>query len=389
MMSFPFELPQWINNKYIKKQSLFYGLTYRNILEIFFSKDNTIYHVLETPRIGYYEHMGGSTFSFVNSTTYLTSLIDLIDSSAEMKSILQLCLQHMDDINFFHPTYGYNSLSLLKQKLLMTSHQDLISHLLVRKEIQIPEVISYLAPCFREDQHILQVLRLLENERLYCANVYGTIWINYMAKNHQFRLSRHVAKQLVDRCDLNFTEMFQIMFDTNRYDYIEFISFVDWKNLQGYNHKVFCAGLDKVFHSDTCFNCNAHGLLEIYTRVVKPYGISLSFENAYIKKVLLHYASHEIFLLFAVMCKLERFYYLLPWNSSLLKWIKKRYAIRYKKYIYYWRHRTYCPGSKMFGQLSAKYASEMPSAVTTLPEMCNAPPPPISLKQFIDLNMNK
>lgn len=148
----PVELPLWIDEKYTNENSIYCNRTYRYIVELFFSKTKTIYHTVTFNNIGYVEHAGGTSFAFSNRSTYLISLIELIDED-RMKYIFKLFLERAANINFFHPSNNYNSLIILKKMLRKTRHSDVMDILLRRNEIREPDVLLFLSECIQEGRH--------------------------------------------------------------------------------------------------------------------------------------------------------------------------------------------------------------------------------------------
>lgn len=355
---FPFTAPDWIDEKFANEESLYHNLTYRCVLNIFFNNNRTIYRTIDHQHTEYIERGSIVTLSQTNRTTHLLSLIELIDNE-KMKTILMLFLTHAQNINFYHPTKEVNALSMFRQILPNQNyrHSDVLDVLLMRKEIQVPDVVLYMAQCFVNQEHISVILKIFEHETI-TNNLYMTLLRNYLSKNSI--LSRKIINSLLDRSELHFAELSRLFLHIFRSDIIVFIPLVDWRNTRGFVERDFCDHIKRIFNEELYYVQNAHGLLQLYNTVVRDFKIKIKVPYIVINDIIVRHRYPEQIILLERMNMLSKYLHLLPYNLPVIQYLRRRFKIRYGKFMQHWKHKTYCPGSKIFKCLSNKYSSIMP-----------------------------
>lgn len=357
------QLPDWIDDKYLNKYSIYYNQTYRSILSIFFDNRKTIYRTVEYKKYGYFTHSNSTSFSFANRTTYLLSLIEFMDCE-KIRFILKLFLTYAKDVNFFHPTKDINALIILKRKLLESALPDVLDLLLARKEICIPDVIIYISDCIYETRHMYIILNSFQNFHHTTKHIdmFSSLLKNYMENN--IEPSRFIMMKFLKLVNMDILELNRLFLRPNGFNTmcLQFISLVDWCNMQAYDYNKFRRYIQNIFNSEMYYHTNPHGLLQLYMNIVIPYKMNVRPTDRIVQKIIFKYKDYPVFILLAEHLKcLSKYIHLLPQDLPVIKFLNNRYKIRYGKYFYYWRHKTYCPGSKYYHSLSDKYNQVMPN----------------------------
>lgn len=382
-MVFPFELPDWIDEKYTNEYSLYCNLTYRSILSILFSKRRTIYHTVEQKRLGYSVHISGTTITYTKRTTYLLALIEVVDSSERMKTIFKWFLQHTPDINFYHPSNNHNSLIVLKKLTGNVLHDDIMELLLQRKEIQEPVVVFYLSACIRRPQHIETVMKLFEGRDMAAQYyLFADLLRNYIAANYIF--SRSLFSRLMKLSKLDFGALSDIVLKPveQRSELLTLVPLVPWKDLSNFNRVEFGLHIRKIFHNLTHYEYNSHTLIELLRNIVHVYRIQIEIPRSFIEMILVSYRQPEQIILLELLNVLDAYKHLLPYDMQVMRYLRNRYRIRYSKFVYYWIHKTYRPGSKIHASLMRKYERIMPS-IASAATSCPVSEP--TLQQYEDI----
>ena len=361
----PFELPLWIDEKYTNENSIYCNRTYRYIVELFFNKKKTIYHTIKYNNIGYIEHTGGTSFAFSNRTTYLLYLIELIDDN-NIKYIFKLFLEYTQDINFYHPSSAYNSLIILKKMLKNNKHTDIMDLLLRRKEIIIPDVITFLSECIQEGKHILTVLDIFNRPTSPSKKcIYYIMLSNYL--NTEQVKSKKIISKLVERSRAGFEDFIEIFFNMCEIKpaYIDFVALVPWNKFLFFKKFVLSSKINLLFCKELNYIENSHGLFAIYNIFLKNYNIHVDIPCHIEESLIFYHRKPEQLLLMDRMKKLEKYKALLPDKHPVLRFLNTRYKIKYGKYFWFWVHRVYRPGSKFYYKLLVKYSNIMPSTKNT------------------------
>lgn len=357
----PFELPQWIDEKCTNESSIYCNRTYRYIVEIFFNKKKTIYRTVTFNNIGYVEYIGGSSFSYTSRSTHLLSLIELMEDN-RMKYIFKLFLEYTQDINFFHPSNAYNSLILLKKLLSGGQHSDIMDILLRRKEIAIPEVVMFLSDCIQEGKHIAKVLDIFDVSRLQPKHpVYFTLLRNFIISDKL--KSKSVVSRLIEKSNAEFKEFYELFLseDILTPALLDFIPLVKWKRTLFFNYAKFNKKIQNIFLRQSNYIENSHGLFALYNTIVKEYNICVEFPEHIAETIMFYHRQPEQLLFMDKMNCLQKYRSVLADTNPVIKFLNSRYKIRYGKFFWYWVHRVYRPGSKLYFKLAGKYSNIMPS----------------------------
>lgn len=355
---FPFELPPWIDEKFLKDDNVFHNFTYRRILSIFFNTKRNLYHIVEYKKNDRVEKYKNVLILLTGRTTYLIALIELIDRDEKMKYILKQFLKYTRDINFFHPTDEINSFNALKKKIKnKTKHLDVIDLLLKRKELNSPIIICSLAECIQEYQTIVTILNMFQIWE-YPRELFSRLLFNYVQYN--VKLSKWLIKILIDNSKLNYDQMIDLFIhQPDRPEILDFIHLIDWKNLNNFNYLHLCFNIKGLFLIEKYYIKNAHGLLVIYNSIVREYNIQIEIPKSVIQNILLKYREPEQIILLECTNNFENYKYMLPKDLPVNQYLSKRLKRRYGKFIEYWKHKTYCPGSKFHKRLLLKYSTIM------------------------------
>lgn len=359
----PFQLPQWIDEIFNVETSIYYKLSYRSILNMFFDRHHSIYKIVKVKITNYYEKNNLIMLSHEDRTTYLLSLIDTIDLKDEygkrMKIILKIFLQFSDNINFFHPHERDNPLIRLKRKLQNHTHIDIMDILLQRKEILTPSIIIFLTPCIFIERHIKIVLDKVPH-LLSFHTFFNNLLENYITKTTG-RLSKQLICHLITKSRQEYFQFRDLFISpiATRTDLIDYIPYIKWENTENFDLENFCLHIQNIYRIKMYYLFNCHALLHIYRSIVCKYEIILEIPRFYIINIVQHYRRPEQLLMLEYMDKLAPYKNLLPPDLPTYKYIQKRYKIRYGPFIYYWKHKTYSPGSKCYQKLYNKYTKIM------------------------------
>lgn len=382
---FPSELPKWIDEYCLNENSIYCNNTYRQILEIFLSTNQTLYSVVEVKKVGYLQtqpvenmtHFNRpspaaslvNTLSYFNRTTHLLSLIELANDDDKFKQILILFLRHAKDVNFFHPRDDCNALVFFGQLLSYGRNPDVMELLLCRKEIQNVHVLLYFADYIRGNAQVMSVVDTLQAQQLTPSaplqKLYVTLLTNYLYDNQgqtiQVSPSRVVLKKMLDNCQLDFCALMDIFFPrrTRERVYLEFISLVEWPSLKFYSDCVFVDRVQQMFTQTENFVNNSHELLQFYTDIVCKYSITVVIPNSIVQQILLDYKRPELVILCHKMGILQYYENIFVDDCPGIEFLRQQFKYRYSKFFHYWHHRTYCPGSKFYHILSKTYRNIM------------------------------
>lgn len=355
----PFEFPEWSDDIYTNAQSLYNNFTYRSIIKIFFNEKCTIYKIVTFKATHITKIESTTLYTFLSRSTFLIELIKAIEEP-KMKSILKLFLRHTNDINFLHPCYHENSLNVLQEKLQNQQHNDLLKMLLQRKEILQPQIIATLAPCIIEDKHIEYILEAFAVTIPQKHYMYSQLFKVYFFANG--KKSRRIMQLLINKSDLEYSEFTETFFNkTTNPDNMDYMPLVDWKNLDYYIENSFVEHMQKIFNTVAFFKQNAHAMLFIYKKIIMEYNITVCVDREVLEFAILYAYSPQLIILLDCMLETNNFLHILPVNTPEINYIKKRFRRRYTRFIHFWRHKTYAPGSKVFLRLCDTYRNIMPN----------------------------
>ncbi|WBR61503.1 hypothetical protein [Drosophila suzukii associated hytrosavirus 1] len=289
------------------------------------------------------------------------ALIQESERDEHIKYLLKLFLKHADDINFYHPSNNNNSLILLRTLITKPEHNNILDELLIRKEIQDPVIIFYLSSCIRQSRHIQIILDIFKERKFKAENyLFSSLLINHIEDN-SFMFSKKIIHSLAQKCIVGYSGMCKYFFKENIYrlDAIGIIPYLPWKEMAGFNRADFCANIRNLFMRFEYYITDSHALLHIYSAIVNEYKIQIDIPSQIIEKILILYKQPEQIILLEYMNVLDAYRHMLPFDMPVAVYLRKRYYIRYAKYIYFWLHRTYAPGSKIYNALTEKYENIM------------------------------
>lgn len=395
---------QWLDKPYLQPQSIFERLTYRAILERLFDDSHTIYHTLEQRRGDYIDNnitttkfrplYIGTVLTFMDRTTYLLAMVQEMKSNLYLRIIFKVFLRYAENINFFHPNIQNNLLKSLCLLMETGEYSDICTLVLQRKEIHDPEIIDYLKSCIKEEQHFKYILDTIHVDH---NALFSNLFYKYIHNNE--KLSRQIMQKFLLRIKLPYTTMKTLFLSCDfispvARNLLQFIPIVDWRNLEGYNEQDFKQRLLYMCQFDFLLTHNSHELLAIYKTIFCSYQFKLTLNNNKIQKLILlrNYTPEQLIFL-EITLHLEPYKNILrSYNTATttgifiatistattttittgildqeaannvtvdecpsFRYIQNRYKKRYRKFITYWRHKTYCPGSKIFTHLIRKY----------------------------------
>lgn len=371
----PFDPPEWIHTKCTKDRTIFPSWTYLNILEFYLDEKQQLNKLIEVPRLGYYTKYP-STMSYMDRTTYLIYLIELMHYK-EYHYILVQVLKYRKNINFTYPSTTNAITSLVSQLRhgFKKQNTELVDLLIKRKEMNCT-LLSKLAVCLSSKVNIDYVISYLHLHNLHDKKLYECLLYNHIY--NEKLTSRALVRDLIKYTNMNYGGLTSLFFNSLEPKLIDFMDLVDWKFVPGYNPKNFEMLINKVFNYSHNYNENSHGLLQIYMSIVRPYGINLKFNYHMVVNTLCFYQRPEYMILMEILNLSSQFKNLIPPNISVMKYLQKRYKIRYGKYIAMWRHKTYAPGSKIHLNLIKKYSNLM----------INNPSSTVITMSAVDINNN-
>lgn len=293
----------------------------------------------------------------IDRSMLILNIIKEINVNVHMKVILKIFLRYVDNINFFYPTDSDNTLVYLRNALSANTHPDIVMLLLRRCELQAPEILNYLHACIGNTLHIEFITTHLKYDDVrrkeLQKKLYANILPNYIHNNSVH--SRRLFRLLVSDSKLSFVELFELLLLPNSYR-LEQVSLVDWRNLQGYDDALFKKAICDLFNTEHVLYTSAHELLQIYNVIVRSYAITIKIPTVYVYRLItsmLYSPQHLI--LFECTNSLDKFRSFLYDACPVVRYLKRRYNLRYRKFILYWRHKSYRPGSKIFTNLQNKY----------------------------------
>lgn len=345
------DIQDWINDRYDGYEEQLMHLRYSDILHILIDKSRSLYRTFQ------YEHVGYSRDNIITmqsrSTFFITLLKCLLHplnrrcvSLSRVSRLLCLFLKHATDINFYHPTRDCNALTLMF--MLMRIEQDgvneVIDSLFQRKEIQEPAVILYLQPFLK--RHIEVVLDSVTKKVIGKHKMFSVIFREYIYEHRSTYYSRDIIKRLVTRSTFSFYELLDMVVDNKNN---ALIPLIDWKTLEGYDRTRFEILINNTFLNISVI-ADFHVLIEIYCSIVKCYRFDTPiFSSNLVENIIggQYRPEHLIFL--ELTNNMENYkHYLLDNNCATVKYLSKRYKLRYRKFIWFWRHKTYTLNSKIF-----------------------------------------
>lgn len=392
----------WLDEYFDKENTIFDRLTYRAILNILFDCRRSIYRVVEYKSVGHIINDNTYTLTHKNRTTILISLVEQLRNNVYLRIIFKYFLKHADNINFFHPHPKRNCLTTLP-RILQGNHPDIVHWLLRRKEIQRMCIIELFTSCITTMEHIIIVLlvwkRLIEinggtveglefleqkdldkkwvEEMKYIHKNFEKIdgCVEVQKKYTQFFLrilsnyltmdivpSRRIVAAIAPNCKSGFrrivyTLMSNISTVGNNF---RFFPVFRWHKMPDFELDFLTDNIKIMFTTRHIILHSAHELLQIYCSLVKDYKIHVTIPP----KIIEYFVTKRIYepqhlLLFECMELLEPFKHLISCNDPTYAYIRTRYRVRYDKFIIFWRHRTYRPGSIFFEKLCDKYSSIM------------------------------
>lgn len=373
---FQFELPTWINEICIIENYLYSNYKYIDILKIFFDENRTVHRLIEYNK--------GSKNVIDNNickirSTYIEELIDGIDKDPKLKEILKLFLTYKEDINFFHPTPKSCTFVTLKSICELSNHCDLKSFLIRRKELRCPNLMSTICSnrIFKNDD-LWYLFNLYEKHTEYPLHqkvlLFKTLFEHYIESGGIPITSNRILKKFLKCCQFKFDEFMIIIdnrsFNNFRYvhpNFLDFFILVDWINVPLFDIDIMKQCVNKMFNSSRLLLYNTHLLFAIYKKLSYIFKGNIYFKIQHqclqeILDLIIYYPNKytELIILFECTHQLRNFTWeFLDPELPVIKYLKKRFVNRYMKYIQYWRHMTYRPGSKIFQKLSKKYAPIM------------------------------
>lgn len=357
-------LPDSFDSKFLNENSLFNNMTYKQILNCFIDDKHTIYRNVT------FKKFTSICFDIYDTTdvcrtTLLLELFKLINyGDDKITYIVKSVLKYTPDINLYHPEKYHNSLITLNEELSYNRHPEIIDLLLKRKEVKNCHVVKYLSGCFHEYESISAVLELFEifNKRggddENVKIISETLFKQYISSNEIFSIQ--LINRLLCYLDVNFPEMLNIFQNIDKKaELINLIPLIDWRKLHRFDYERFTYHIKNIFQQEKYYVNNSHGLLKLYNTIVKNYKISLDTTTTttttitipseeIILNILLNHRQPEQIILLECMNKMEPFRYLLDPKLPISKYLRKRYKVRYMKFILFWKHKTYRPNSKFY-----------------------------------------
>lgn len=274
-----------------------------------------------------------------------------------MRELFIILLKTLDNINFYYPTQFYNGLVILSNlKRNRSEYRDLMDVLLERKEIQIPVVIDFLVDCFESEYHMCKILEIFDRQHVNIPHTFSELITHAVINRNKF--SPRIFKGLVDRCDLNFTQMVNLLFVYNS-KFVTYLPLIDWKNLVDYDEGRFCELITNLFTHEHVSLMDAHDLLHVFQTIVQAHKISIRIPHPQMTEILRESRPEQIILLNAV----HPLFYVnynknnttnIP-DSAALMFVKKHNMRKFGAFIQYWKHKTYCPESKIFFEKLKEY----------------------------------
>lgn len=324
-------------------------MTYRDVYHIFITNDfeRVVEFDLDT--------ICTKLKSQKKRTTYLVALMEQLEYKS-MRDLFLLILKTVENINFFFPTPANNAICHLqhleRDSQKRRRYREIMNALLDRKEIQIPTVINSLAHCFETNYHMEKIMDIFN--RLHATNpsMFSRLFINYINAN-KYSLSSRIMQGLIDRCDLHYYQMSNLLC---MIQFLNYIPMVDWKNLHGYNRVKFVGKITDLFFTFKNYIMNPHGLLYIFRSIIQTYKIPLHVPHELINKILKDTSTGPAQII--LINSIHPFFYHefdVP-TSVALNYIKTYTHRKLGLILRHWRHRTYCPESKFFLKLNKMYA---------------------------------
>lgn len=348
----------WLDLKFpnnVHNNCIFDGLTYRVILNSLFDKNKSIYRIIEYNKIDYTKHKSVCSLTSRSRTTLLREIIKNINN-VQIKVIFKCFLRHASNINFIHPAEYTNALSIMFDVLVDNKYPDVVMLLLQRKETQSPIFLLYLQHWICESQHIKYIM---DNFKYNNANedklkiYFSNILYNYIKWNTVY--SRDIVEYLFENANVDFDDIYDIIFkDLDRK--LTLVKWIQWDRVSNYNKKKFSFAISCLFEKMTLLLTHAHELISIYYTIARQYAIYVKIPESHIERLLAPQMSRpEHIILFDCVNGLDTFRPMLSDTCKSARYIRHRYNLRYRKYILYWRHKTYRPGSKVYINLFNKH----------------------------------
>lgn len=348
---------RWLDMEYWSSKCIFYRWTFRQLLNRLFDRHATIYRTVEQRT----SQTNGTIVAATARTTLLLSIVDRLSSCVDLALVFRYFLYFRSDINFFHPSPNNNTLLRLQRHKLILTRPDITMLLLRRKELQqIPHLkYFYTQVGGRRDilDTIIGIYDKCNGDVIVRNFMFAIMLEQYLKDNKVYSrvlFLRLLARSTLDSCAL-FDQLYRM--EANRLD---LICHVPWATLENYDAAWLSSSLGELFSMPPVVEKCAHTLLEFYRRGL------VSLREAFIPPAIVKYTLQhfnygpEHLILFEWLHVLDNARHLLPDGCPVLRYLDKRRRRRYCKYVAFWRHKTYSPGSKVFQKLYSHYSSVMP-----------------------------
>lgn len=384
----------WLDDYLDKENNIFDRLTYRAILNILFDCRRSIYRIIEYKSIGHVINAHSYTLTHANRTTILLSLIDLLHENVHIRCIFKYFLRHAVNINFFHPHPRHNLITNLPKILQGQTHPDIVQLLLERKEIQELCIIDKFAACITTQSQIDLVCDVYERDiNKNCLSeclttLFPRMLNNYLSVNAA--PSHRIVRRIAAHSRMGFRRLVYTLMASMAQtgNSLSFFPYFRWHLMPEFDFEFFADNIKLFFGTRHIVMQNPHELLHIYGSLVPRYSIHVTIPSKIIESVCTKrmYEPQHL-LLFECMGLLEPYKSLLPPDEPVVRYIRLRYRIRYGKFIMFWRHKTYRPGSRIFRKLTDKYSHliDETSSETSSEDIDQNPiltPIPVNLNQL-------